>query len=96
MVILTFGAVFMVEYHREKIMEIAENSDMIVANMEEMISFAQIQDKTPKNVFTKAHQKLSPKERLFVVTDGANGVYVSKFDYQKNQIEFILQSFPKK
>ena len=96
MVILTFGAVFMVEYHREKIMEIAENSDMIVANMEEMISFAQIQDKTPKNVFTKAHQKLSPKERLFVVTDGANGVYVSKFDYQKNQIEFILQSFPNK
>ena len=94
LVILTLSAVFMVEAHREKIMEIAQNSDMIVGNMEEMQAFAEVERETPKNIFTKAHQKLIPKDRFFIVTDGANGVYISKFDYKKGQLDFILQSFP--
>lgn len=96
MVILTLSAVFMVQNHREKIMEIAQNSDMIVANLEEMEAFAEVQRDEPRNVIAKAHEKLSPKERLFVVTDGGNGVYVTKYDYKKKSLDFFLQSFPNK
>ena len=95
LVILTLSAVFMIQYHREKIMEIAENSDIIVCNMEEMEAFAETQRETPKNVFKKAHLKLTPKNRLFIVTDGGNGVYISRFDYKKGDIDYLLQSFPR-
>ena len=96
MVILTLSAVFMVQNHREKIMEIAQNSDMIVGNLEEIEAFAEVQRDEPRNVIAKAHEKLSPKERLLVVTDGGNGVYVSKYDYKKKGLDFFLQSFPNK
>lgn len=93
-VILTLSAVFMVRAHREKIMEMAQSADIIVANMEELQAFAETEKEIPKNVFIKASSKLTPKERLFIITDGGNGVFVSKFDYRKGQIDFILQSFP--
>ena len=96
MVILTLSAVFMVQNHREKIMEIAQNSDMIVGNLEEIEAFAEVQRDEPRNIIAKAHEKLSPKERLLVVTDGGNGVYVSKYDYKKKGLDFFLQSFPNK
>ena len=37
---------------------------------------------------------MAPRDRLFVVTDGCNGVYLSKYNYKKEQLDFILQSFP--
>ena len=46
MVILTLSAVFMVQAHREKIIEIAEDSDMIVGNMEEFEAFADLMRET--------------------------------------------------
>lgn len=96
MVILTLSAVFMVQSHREKIMEIAENSDMVVGNLEEFEAFAEVQRSDPHITIAKAHEKLSPKERLFVVTDGGNGVYVTKYDYNKKGLDYFLQSFPNK
>ena len=96
MVILTLSAVFMVQSHREKIMEIAENSDMVVGNLEEFEAFAEVQRSDPQITIAKAHEKLSPKERLFVVTDGGNGVYVTKYDYNKKGLDYFLQSFPNK
>ena len=96
MIILTLSAVFMVQSHREKIMEIAQNSDMVVGNLEEFEAFAEVQRTDPQTTIAKAHEKLSPKERLFVVTDGANGVYVTKYDYNKKGLDYFLQSFPNK
>ena len=93
-IILTFSAVFMIQAHYDKIMEIAEHSDMIVGNMEEMEAFVGMKGESKKDVFEKANKKLSPKERLFVITDGSNGVFISKFNYKKGQLDFILQSFP--
>ena len=93
-VILGLSAVFMVLAHNEKIMEIAQYCDMIVANMEEMEAFSGTKGESHKETFEKAHKKLTPKERLFVVTDGVNGVFISKFNYKREQLDFILQSFP--
>jgi adenosine kinase len=96
MVILTLSAVFMVENHREKIMKIAEISDMIVGNLEEMEAFAEVQRTEPQITIAKAHEKLGQKDRLFIVTDGGNGVYVTKYDYEKKGLDYFLQSYPNK
>ena len=93
-VILTLSAVFMVQTHFDKILEIAQQADMIVANMEEIEAFAGVKNELKKNTFEKAHKKLNPYERIFVVTDGKNGVFVSKYNYKKGKLDFILQSFP--
>ena len=93
-VILTLSAVFMVQAHFDKIVEIAQHADMIVANMEEIEAFVGGKNESKKDNFEKAHQKLNPHERLFVVTDGKNGVFVSKYNYKKERLDFILQSFP--
>lgn len=60
-IILTLSAVFMVQTHYDKILEIAENANMIVANMEEIEAFAGGKNELKKNTFEKAHKKLSPK-----------------------------------
>ena len=93
-VILTLSAVFMVQVHKDKIMEIAQHSNMIVCNMDEIEAFIGEKGQFKKDIFEKAHKMLSPAERLLVVTDGSNGVYVSAYDYKKGRLEFILQSFP--
>ena len=93
-IILTLSAVFMVQVHYDKILEIAENSNMIVGNMDEIEAFVKVKGESKKDTFEKAHKLLSPKERLLVVTDGCNGVYVSTYDYKKGKLEFILQCFP--
>ena len=93
-VILTLSAVFMVQAHFDKILEIAQHADMIVSNIEEIEAFAGGKNELKKDTFEKAHKKLNPYERIFVVTDGKNGVFVSKYNYKKGKLDFILQSFP--
>ena len=67
---------------------------MIVGNLEELEAFAGVKGESYKNLFEKCFKKLTPKVRLFVITDGSNGVLVSKYDYTKGKVDFILQSFP--
>ena len=93
-IILTLSAVFMVQAHFEKILEISNYADMIVGNMEELEAFAGEKGESYKDTFEKVSRKLSNKDRLFVVTDGSKGVLVSKYDYKKGKLDFILQSFP--
>jgi adenosine kinase len=93
-IILTLSAVFMVQAHFEKILEISNYADMIVGNMEELEAFAGEKGESYKDTFEKVCRKLSNKDRLFVITDGSKGVLVSKYDYKKGKLDFILQSFP--
>jgi adenosine kinase len=93
-VILALSAVFMVQAHYNKILEIANYADMVVGNMEELQAFAGDNSNNSHEVFEKAFKKLDPKERLFVITDGGKGVLVGKYDYKRGKTDFILQSFP--
>ena len=93
-IILTLSATFMVQVHYDKIMEIAENANMIVGNMEEIEAFVGSKGLPEKELLEKAHRLLPPKERLFVITGGINGAFVSSYNYKKGRLEFILQSFP--
>ncbi len=93
-IILTLSAIFMVQAHYDKILEIANYADMIIGNLEEMEAFAGVKGAEAKEVFEKVYKKLASKERLFVVTAGSKGVLVTKYDYKKDKLDFILQSFP--
>ena len=95
-IILTLSSVYMIKSYKDKIIEIAENSNMILSSMKEIKAFADTEEETPEKIFIKAHQKLHKKNRLFVVSDGINGVYVSKYDYKMEGLEFILHSYPSK
>jgi len=102
----TLGAVFMIESLNEKMMAIANKCDYIIGNMEE--AFALINnDKNGKNVIIKEgekdykkifeifHKKLEKNnKRIAIITDGSNGVICSKYNFDKNQLDFIIQSFP--
>ena len=93
-VILTLSAITIVQNHYDKVLEICNYSDIIVGNMAELEELAGCKNMEYKNTFEKASKKLSNKERLFVITNGNRGVIVGKYDYKKENMDFILQSFP--
>ena len=93
-IILALSAVFMVQAHHDKIVEIANHADMVVGNIEELETFAGVKGVEKREIFEIVAKKLAEKERLFVVTDGSKGVLISKYDYNGNKVDFILQSFP--
>lgn len=95
-VILTLSDVFMVKNYYDKFMELANYSDIIVANMGELEELAKEKGLDNKDLFTKISIKLVKKERLFVVTNGSKGVIVAKYDYKKGTMDFILKGFPSK
>ena len=95
-VILTLSAMFIVQYHTDKILEIANKCDMIVGNIKEAEIFAGIKEANPSIIFETIFKKLAPRERILVITAGSQGVYCAKFDYRRNQLDFIYQYFANK
>ena len=93
-IIFTLSAVFMVQFHNEKIMEIANMADLIVCNLEEIEALGG-KGSTIQETVEKAHKKLIPKNRILVVTAGIQGVFCSEFNYESNSLEYLHQCFPK-
>ena len=96
LVILTLSAMFIVQFHYDKIMEIANKCDIIVGNIKEAEILSGIKDGEPRNVFEGIFKKLVPRDRLLVITAGSQGVYCAKYDYKRNQLDFIFQYFANK
>ena len=98
LVILTLSAMFIVQYHSEKIMEIAHKADIIVGNINEaeILSGIKADGNNIKEIFENIFLKLAPRDRLLVFTAGSSGVYCAQFDYKRNQIDYIFQYFANK
>ena len=98
LVILTLSAMFIVQYHSEKIIEIANKADMIVGNINEaeILSGIKADGNNVKEIFENIFLKLAPRDRLLVFTAGSSGVYCAQFDYKRNQIDYIFQYFANK
>ena len=94
LVILTLSAVCIVQYHMNKIKEIADMSDMIIGNMEETEVLAGGKNAVFQDTYEKVHKILAPRNRLLVVTCGSHGVYCSKYNYKSMRLDLILQCFP--
>ena len=93
-VILTLSAVFMVQNYKDKFIELANMADLIIANKAELEEFCGLRGKENKDLFIAISEKLTKKERLFVVTDGKKGAIVAKYDYDRGSMDFILRGFP--
>ena len=78
MVILTLSAVFMVKQHNEKILEIANYSDIIVGNNDEYEELGESQGLEVKTTLERVVKKFKNKEKLFIMTSGNKGVFVAK------------------
>ena len=94
-IILSLCAPFIVKNNLDKLLELANDADIITGNMEEAMELAGATspddvDEIFKNIFSK----LSPDEnRLLVVTHGDNGAYWGKYNYEEKRLEFMIQYF---
>ena len=93
-VIFTLSAVFLLENHLDKMIEIANDSDIIFCNMEEAEALAGKKAENYSETIANAYRKLSPMDRMLIVTCGSRGVFSSKFNYEEDRLEFVLQGFP--
>lgn len=95
LVVLTLSAVFMIQFHYEKVFEIANMADIIVGNMEEAQAFAQIQSQDKDDILKAIHEKFSKdKDRKLLITDGKKGVYYSEYDYENHKLDYEINCFP--
>ena len=96
-IILTLSAKFIVQFHYEKIIELANRADIIAGSMEEALELAGNKGQNTQEVFENIFRKLKPKEnRLLLITDGANGAFCAKYDYQNNHLMSFLHCFANK
>ena len=61
-VLLTLSAMFIVQFHSEKIIEIANKSDIIVGNIKEAEILSGLKNGEPRNFFENIFSKLVPRE----------------------------------
>ena len=94
LIILSLSACFIVKFHHEKMIELANDADIIAGNMEEAMEFAGNKTDDVKKIFEIMFEKLKPKEkRLIVITDGPNGAYYGKYNYEEKMLEYYIQYF---
>ena len=93
-VILTLSSVDTVKNNYDKFIDLAKCSDLIVGNTEEFEELLAEKGLKEKDLFIKLSQRLVNKSRLFIVTNGKRGVIVAKYDYKRENMDFILKSFP--
>lgn len=97
-VILTLSAMFIVQNHSEKIIEIGNKANIIVGNIgeAEILSGVKGDNDKIREIFEAIFKKLVPKDRLLIFTAGASGVYCGQYDYKRNQLDYIFQYFANK
>ena len=96
-IIITLSATFVVKTQYEKIIELGNKSDIIVGSMGEAKELAGIERDNYEDVFRNIFMKLKPKKnRILLVTDGANGAYCAKYNYEDEEFDFINHYFARK
>ena len=94
--ILTLNNEYIIKYYNERIIEIANISDIIFGNMQQAEEFSELKGVEKQKIFESIFKKLRPKNRLLVINNGLTGAYCSKFNYKENNLEFILEYFSPK
>ena len=94
LIILSLVAAFIVKIHHEKIIELANYADIIAGNIEEAMEFVGHKSDNIKNIFEIMFEKLKPKEnRLIIITNGPDGVYLGKYNYSEMKLEHYFHYF---
>ena len=94
LIVLSLSAVFIIKNYYDKMLELANEADLIIGNMEEAVELAGNKPEMVESIFEIIFEKLKPKEnRLIVITDGPNGAYWAKYSYEEKKLEHFIQYF---
>ena len=96
LIVLTLNSSYVIKYYNEKVMDIANMSDIIYGNIEQAEELAELKGVEIKKIFDRIFKKLIPKDRILVISNDIEGAYCSKYNYKENHLEFIMQCFPQK
>ena len=97
LIILSLSAVFIVKFHYDKLIELANDADIIAGNFEEAKEFAGGKTDDIEEIFINIFEKLKPKEdRLIVITDGPKGAYFGKYNYEEQRLDHYIRYFANK
>jgi len=84
----------MIDNFYDKMKEISDSADLIFCNEEEAAAFAKQDSKDPVHNSLAIHRLLNRNEkRILIVTCGKHPVVISKYDYQNNQFEYVVNEY---
>lgn len=84
----------MIENFYDRMKEISDSADLIFCNEEEASAFAKLNSKDPQENSLAIHRLLKKNEnRILVVTCGKDPVCISKYDYENNQFEYVINEY---
>lgn len=84
----------MIDNFYDKMKEISDSADLIFCNEEEASAFAKQDSKDPLQNSLAIHRLLNRNEnRILIVTCGQHPVVISKYDYQNNQFEYVVNQY---
>lgn len=93
-VFLTLSSTNIIKENYQQLMEIANNSDIIVGNIYEAKEFAKSQINEINQIYEIILKKLYPNNnRLLIITDLPNVVYCGKYDYINKRLNCIWTVF---
>jgi adenosine kinase len=92
-VFFTLSATFMVENFYDKILNISNLANILICNNEEAASFTKNYSENYEEIALAMHRQLAPYDRIIIITCGKYPVITSKYDYQRNEFDFILKSY---
>lgn len=93
-VLFTLSAFFLLQLHPEKMIEIANCSDLIFGNMEECEALAGKKCDDYNETLKLAFQKLSKRNRQLIITNGCKPTLVAKYNYDQDNFEYVFQGYP--
>jgi sugar/nucleoside kinase (ribokinase family) len=83
----------MVETFYDRMLEVANQSHILVCNHEEAEIFAKIKSDNHEDVALAIHKSLKPLDRTLIITCGKYPVIVSKYNYDLECFDYVLKSF---
>jgi len=93
-VFLTLSSTNIIKNNYQKLIEIANDSDIIIGNIYEAKGLAKVQDNNITHIYEIILKTLKPNnDRLFIITDLPNVVYCGKYDYSNKRLNCIWTVF---
>jgi len=92
-IIFSLSAIFLIERFYEKMIYISNYANLIFGNYDEALAFSRLnpnQNYEIEDIAKQIHTKLTPKNRILVITRGKKPVFLSGFDYEQNELNKVL------
>ena len=92
-VAFTLSATFMVENFFDRLLEISNQAHIVICNNEEATSFTKLNTECYEEIALAMHRQLAPLDRIIIITCGKDPVITSKYNYERQEFDFVLKSY---